>query len=60
MNLQYVFTGISLWSLHKDKEDFINGVTFLRVDDISVMEMVGYELEWLTLWLKQPSGNGFG
>jgi hypothetical protein len=60
MNLQYVFAGISLWSFHQDKKDFINGITFLRVDDFSVMEMVGYELEWLTLWPKQPSGNGLG
>ena len=60
MNLQYVFTGISLWSLHQNKKDFINGITFLRVDDFSIMEMVGYELKWLTLWLKQAFGNGLG
>ncbi len=40
VNLRDILSGICLWSLHQDDQNFINKLTCVRVDDLAVMEMM--------------------
>ena len=52
MDLHNILTGVSLWRLHQNNEDFVNGGLLLRVDDLPIIEMVGNQRGIFSLRLK--------
>lgn len=60
MDLHDIFPGVCLWRFHQNDEDFINGMTALRIDDLSVMEMMGNKIGLVFPGVKYSFGDGFG
>ena len=52
MDLNDILSGISLWSLHQDNEDFVNGSLVLRINNLPIMELMGNQVGMVFLRLK--------
>jgi hypothetical protein len=52
MDFHDILSGVSLWRLHQNNEDFVNGSPLLRVDDLSIIEMMGNQIGMVFLRLK--------
>jgi len=52
MDLHDILSGVSLWRLHQDNEDFVNGGPLLRVDDLPIIELMGDQIGMVFLRLK--------